>query len=65
MKKRVKAFEDFIGDLSVKRLRNEVEDGEKKDGSEVFLDPDMEDPSREYDQEDDGSDALNQSPLIG
>jgi len=63
MKKQVKTFEEFIGDYEVRNLRGKAEDEAEKDGDEIFLDPDTNDPSRSYDDEYDGDDQINRHTI--
>jgi hypothetical protein len=57
MKKSVKTFEEFIGDL-VKKHKVNTDDEDR----EIFS-PNTNEPGRHYDQEDDGSDQINRSVI--
>lgn len=60
MKKSVKTFEEFIGDLYDKHV---MKKGHKyTHGKEVFS-INTNEPGKEYDQEDDGSDQINRSTI--
>jgi hypothetical protein len=60
MKKSVKTFEEFIGDLHDKHV---VKKRTKyKHGKEVFS-LDTNEPGKKYDQEADGSDQINRSTI--
>ena len=53
MKKHLHTFEEFIGDLETDKLKKLAVDQEKKDGDEIYIDPDMNDPGTEIGDEDD------------
>ncbi len=52
MKKHLQTFEEFIGDLETKNIKKLAIDQEKKDGDEIYVDGDMNDPETEVDDED-------------
>ena len=56
MKNYVKTYEEYIGDKVSKWKR-----GTHKE----VLSPDTNTKGKHYDQEDDGSDSISQSPLLG
>jgi hypothetical protein len=51
--KHLQTFEEFFGDLETKNLRKLAIDQEEKDGDEIYVDPDMNDPGTEMGDEDD------------
>jgi hypothetical protein len=51
MKKRVPTFEDFIGDLEARKLKRLADREEEKDGDEITLDPDTQNPTYYGDDE--------------
>jgi hypothetical protein len=53
MKKHLHTFEEFIGDEETKNLRKQAIDQEKKDGDQISVDLDMNNPETELGDEDD------------
>lgn len=52
MKKHLQTFEEFFGDLETKNLRKKAIDQEEKDGDEIYVDGDMNNPGTEIEDED-------------
>lgn len=62
MKKPLKTYEEFIGDVETRNLRAAADDEEEKDGDIIVGDLDT-DPDRDYDDDDDGTALPNNSLL--
>lgn len=63
MKKSIQTYEEFIGDLETRNIKQAAEDEAKKDGSIIVGDEDTVDKSRHYDDENDGADSQNRSVI--
>jgi hypothetical protein len=62
MKRPIKTYEEFIGDVETRNLRAAADSEEEKDGDVIVGDIDT-DPTRNYDDEDDGSDTVSRNLL--
>lgn len=58
MSKALKTYEEFIGDKSMDKVR-------KHDATVKIASMDVNNPDKEYDDERDGGDTINGSPLNG
>ena len=56
MKKHLHTFEEFIGDEETDNLKQKAIDQEKKDGDQIYVNSDMNDPDTEMGDEDDFDD---------
>ena len=43
--KHLQKFEKFIGDLETEEIRKRTDDQQKKDGDQIIVDPDVNDPA--------------------